>query len=156
MVAPIRSSLPLQVLLFFNGWFDAALVIIMVALFIWKGSVLPIPSEIEAQFALDISLVFGLVILEYTRIFLGSRGNKTEQTAPLLWFGVLSLPALGVNLYYMFLQCAAPAAPLERATAVAVMIAHPHVRAVLCERARVLSRTVMWTDCGALLLAGCT
>ncbi|KAL1500687.1 hypothetical protein AB1Y20_013334 [Prymnesium parvum] len=104
MSAPIRSSLPLQVLLFFNGWFDALLVLVSLAMYIWKASVLPFPPELEGFLARDVALVFGLVLLEYSRLFLGSRGNKTERIAPLLWFLLLSLPALAVNIYFMLLQ----------------------------------------------------
>ena len=100
----MRSSLPLQVLLYFNGWYDVVLVIIMFLLYIWKAAELPYPPEIRGTFALEIALVFGLAIIEYSRIFLGSRGNKTEQTGPLIWFFVLSLPAVIINMYFLLLQ----------------------------------------------------
>ena len=103
-MAPIRSSLPLQMLFFFNGWYDVLWVLVMLALYIWKSAELPYPPEISGALALEITLVFVLAMLEYARLFLGSRGNKTEQTGPLLLFALLSAPALTINLYYLLLQ----------------------------------------------------
>ena len=100
----IRSSLPLQVLLFFNGWYDALFTVMMLVLYVWKANTLPYPAELHGVLSLEIALVFVLSIIEYARIFLGSRGNKTEQTGPLFWFVIFSTPALAVNIYYMLLQ----------------------------------------------------
>ena len=49
-------------------------------------------------------MVIVLGIVEYTRLFLGSRGNKTETVGPLVWSLVLSAPALVAYVYYLRLQ----------------------------------------------------
>lgn len=98
------SSLPLQILFFFNGWYDAAFTIAMLALFAWKGSTLPYPDELRPMLGLEIAIVFLLAIIEYARIFLGTKGNKTEQTGPLLMSLVLSLPAMTAYVYFLRLQ----------------------------------------------------
>lgn len=100
----MRSSLPLQVLLFFNGWWDVFYILIMLALYIWKANNLPFPPELDGMLALEISLLFVLALIEYARIFLGSRGNKTEMVGPLVSFLVFSAPSLAIFLYYMLLQ----------------------------------------------------
>lgn len=104
MATPIRSSLILQVLIYFNGWYDLLMILVMLAVYVWKGAVLPFPSEIQGLLGLEIALVFGLSLLECSRLFLGSRGNKTEEIVPLMSFSILSLMALGVNIYFMLLQ----------------------------------------------------
>ena len=98
------ASLPLQMLFFFNGWYDVCFTLAMSALYAWKGSVLPYPDELRSMLGLEVAIVFLLAIVEYARIFLGSRGNKTEMVGPLVSFLVFSAPSLAIFLYYMLLQ----------------------------------------------------
>ena len=100
----VLSSLPLQMLFFFNGWYDPLYRIIMLCLFGWKGNWLPYPGDMRALLGLEIAMVIVLGIVEYTRLFLGSRGNKTETVGPLVWSLVLSAPALVAYVYYLRLQ----------------------------------------------------
>ena len=81
----VLSSLPLQMLFFFNQWYDLLYRIIMLCLFGWKGNWLPYPGDMRALLGLEIAMVIVLAIVEYTRLFLGSRGNKTETVGPLVW-----------------------------------------------------------------------
>lgn len=125
----MRSSLPLQVLIYFNGWYDALLIVIMLLLYIWKAVELPYPEEISGMLPLEISLLFCLALIEYTRLFLGSRGNKTEQTSPLLWFELLSLPALALDVYFMLLQArATPLSLHAQSPRVPLRVPHVHSR----------------------------
>jgi len=98
------SSLPLQILLYFNGWWDVLYTVIMLVLFIWKDNRLPYHDELQDLLGLEIGLVFALGLLEYARILLGSRGNKTEQAGPLIGCLLLSCPAIVANVYYLHLQ----------------------------------------------------
>ena len=98
------SNLPLQVLLFFNGWYDAVYVLVMLGLFIWKGTELPYPGNLGGILALEVCLVLVLGVLEYCRIFLASRGNKTEQSGPLIFSCVLSIATVYGFFYYMYQQ----------------------------------------------------
>ena len=88
------SSLPLQILFYFNGWWDLAFTIAMSVLFAWKGETLPYPDELRPMLGLEVAIVFMLAIIEYARIFLGTKGNKTEQAGPLVL--CLLLRPLGV------------------------------------------------------------
>ena len=99
-----NSNLPLQVLLYFNGWFDVINVVIMTLLYIWKGSSLPYPGDLRGLLVLEVCLVFVLAVLEYCRIFLATRGNKTERTAPLIFSCVLALPCIFGFFYFLFWQ----------------------------------------------------
>jgi transmembrane protein 216 len=96
-------QLPLQVLLFFNGWYDVLYTVIMLALYIWKGTALPYPGALQGLLALEICVVFILAILEACRIFLATRGNKTERPFPLILAAVLCLPC-GYGFFYFLYQ----------------------------------------------------
>ena len=98
------SSLPLQILFFFNGWYDVAYMIAMSLLFAWKGTNLPYPDELRDMLGLEVAIIFLLAIIEYARIFLGTKGNKTEQAGPLVMSLVLCLPALTGFAYFLRLQ----------------------------------------------------
>jgi len=98
------SSLPLQILFFFNGWYDVAYTIAMSLLFAWKGTNLPYPDELRDMLGLEVAIIFLLAIIEYARIFLGTKGNKTEQAGPLVMSLVLCLPALTGFAYFLRLQ----------------------------------------------------
>ena len=74
------SSLPLQVLLYFNGWYDVVLMTLMLLLYIWKAAELPYPKEIQGTLALEISLVFGCSCLSPRRDAL-SRDNPHALVA---------------------------------------------------------------------------
>ena len=108
------SSLPLQILFFFNGWYDAAFTIAMAALYAWKGSTLPYPDELRPMLGLEVAIVFLLAIIEYARIFLGTKGNKTEQPGPLLMSLGLGVPSMIAYVYFLRLQIYVTRADLVR------------------------------------------
>ena len=99
-----NSNLPLQVLIFLNGWYDVVYVVVMQALYIWKGAELPYPGSLSSIMALEVCLVFVLGVLEYCRLFLASRGNKTERYLPLVFSIVLALPCGYLFFYYLAQQ----------------------------------------------------
>uniref|UniRef100_A0A7S4C6A8 Transmembrane protein 216 n=1 Tax=Chrysotila carterae TaxID=13221 RepID=A0A7S4C6A8_CHRCT len=98
------SSLPLQILFYTNGWYDVLFTLLMLVIFIWKGTWLPYGEALWGLYALEIIVLFLLGVLEYARLFLGSKGNKTERAAPLIWGLVLCIPSLVAFVYYMRLQ----------------------------------------------------
>ena len=95
------SSLPLQVLLYFNGWFDVLFFVVTIALYIYKGNALPYPSGV---LGLEIFGIIMIAFIEPCRLLLGSRGNKTETVTPLGWALGLSLPLFGAHAYYLRFQ----------------------------------------------------
>ena len=98
------SNLPLQVVLYFNAWYDALYVLIMIALYIWKGTALPYPGPLGGLLALELCLILLLLCLEYARLKLASRGNKTERATPLVLSLLLSFPNAYLFFYFMFQQ----------------------------------------------------
>ena len=95
------SSLPLQVLLFFNGWYDCIYVVISVLEYIYKGSRLPYPT---GALGLEIFGIFMIAVIEPCRLIVASRGNKTETVGPLAWNLGLSIPLFGAYAYYLRYQ----------------------------------------------------
>ena len=54
--------------------------------------------------ALEICLLFLFALIEYGRVFLTSRGNKTESTTELVFAFLLSFPSAILLIYYQFWQ----------------------------------------------------
>ncbi|XP_061422649.1 transmembrane protein 216-like isoform X3 [Lethenteron reissneri] len=97
----ILSSVPLQFLLFLNGWYLGFFFIAEALIFIYKGQVLPYPSS---NLALDIILLFVLTLIEIFRIFFCSKGNLTERNVPLSVGVGLTVPAVVLSVYLLLLQ----------------------------------------------------
>ena len=51
----------------------------MAALYAWKGSTLPYPDELRPMLGLEVAIVFLLAIIEYARIFLGTKGKLVRR-----------------------------------------------------------------------------
>lgn len=95
------SSLPLQVFLYFNKWFDVIYVLVVALAYIYKGERLPYP---EGVLGLEIFGFIMIALIEPCRLALASQGNKTETVTPLAWSLGLSLPLFGAHTYYVRYQ----------------------------------------------------
>uniref|UniRef100_A0A7S4PPL4 Uncharacterized protein n=1 Tax=Guillardia theta TaxID=55529 RepID=A0A7S4PPL4_GUITH len=71
-----KSSLPLQILIFFNGCYSTLFFLVTLALLIWKGVEFPYPA---GRLPWEIILLFVYIVVEACRLFIGSKGNKTEN-----------------------------------------------------------------------------
>lgn len=100
-VRQVQTSLVLQVLLYFGGWWDVIFWIISLALFIYKGYTLPYPSN---NFGVEFAFIWLYLLIEPVRIFLGSKGNLSETSGPLVYSVVLALPLIAFHVYYMGYQ----------------------------------------------------
>ncbi|XP_071943603.1 transmembrane protein 216-like [Antedon mediterranea] len=97
----ILSSLPLQILLYFNGWYFAFFWICEILIFAYKGTVLPYPGS---NLAGEIVLLFTLLAVETVRIFIGKKGNLTEKLPHLGVSVALCVPVIFVYVYYLVWQ----------------------------------------------------
>ncbi|XP_038049006.1 transmembrane protein 216-like [Patiria miniata] len=88
----VLSSLPLQILLYLNGWYFALFWIGELLLFIYKATLLPYPG---ANFAAEAVILIFMAGIEYVRLFLGKKGNLTEK---IIHLGV----SLGIGLATLF------------------------------------------------------
>eukprot|EP00741_Cyanophora_paradoxa_P014313 tig00020780_g13804.t1 len=97
----ILSSLPLQILIYFNIWYAFIYFWLNVAIFIYKGTWLPYPPN---TLGWEIAFIIVYAVVESCRLFLGSKGNKTEQVPPMVWFLLISAAIAFGNIYYIYLQ----------------------------------------------------
>lgn len=95
------SSLPLQILLFFNTWYSLLWFTLNFALYVFKAYSYHFPY---AAFEWELVMLFLMAFIENTRIFLASRGNKTEQIPPLVWSIALSIPMIVGYVYFLTMQ----------------------------------------------------
>ncbi|KAM9373148.1 transmembrane protein 216 [Phaethornis superciliosus] len=96
-----RSSAPLQVLLFLNGWYSATYFLLEGFIFVYKVLLLPYPLT---NLLLDLLLLLLYLGIEATRIFFGSKGNLCQRKVPLSISLALTLPAAVLAVYYLLLQ----------------------------------------------------
>ena len=95
------ASLTLQVCIHVDYYVQWAYFIITSFLMFWKIYRYSYPIEI---FAFEILLFVILMLIQTTRIFLGSRGNKTESSTVTFFFIMLTLLAVLGNLYFLQVQ----------------------------------------------------
>jgi transmembrane protein 216 len=97
----ILSSLPLQVLLYFNGWFSWCYFIFEAALFVYKKYHFYYPANLIAW---EASMLVMMGVMEVSRLFLASKGNKTESMRPMLWATILTTPVIIGYVWFVRLQ----------------------------------------------------
>ncbi|KAF3838841.1 hypothetical protein F7725_010609 [Dissostichus mawsoni] len=88
------SSTPLQVLLYLNIWYFAAFYLAEILMFIYKGIILPYPSD---NLVLDVVLLLLFLGLETLRIFLRA---SLASCASLF----ILLPCTALAVYFLLLQ----------------------------------------------------
>ena len=98
---PSLSSLPLQILIYFDGWFCFGYFFYQMLLYLYKGSFYYYPPY---QIWLEVVLNIVLAIVQTSRLFLASKANKTEMFRPMLWSLLLSPAAATALTYYVALQ----------------------------------------------------
>ncbi|XP_056149982.1 transmembrane protein 216 isoform X2 [Lampris incognitus] len=98
---PILSSTPLQILFHLNCWYFAAFFLAEVLMFVYKGILLPYPSD---NLILDVVLLVLYLGLESLRIFYGSKGNLCERCLATSVSVLILLPCVALAVYYLYLQ----------------------------------------------------
>ena len=100
-MADVKSSLPLEVAVFFNKVYSPALVAVLLLTFIFKAVTLPYPPN---ALGLEVAFVFFFACIEWARLHLASRGNRMELISPTFFSLCLSVPAAVFLAYMMSLQ----------------------------------------------------
>ena len=85
----------------FNTWYNWLYFLLTAAAFIWKGLVLPYPAGTLSR---EFPYLLLLLASEAGRLFLGTKGNKTESSQETFIFGLLTLLSMPVPLYYLWWQ----------------------------------------------------
>ncbi|CAM9183049.1 unnamed protein product [Ectocarpus fasciculatus] len=97
----ILSSLPLEVLLYFNQWFSSCFFALTVCTYAYKGWRYYYPSW-ALELEVSLTILYGAV--EMMRLFLASKGNKAEQINPLAMSLGLSVPVILLYAFSLALQ----------------------------------------------------
>ena len=95
----VRSSLPLQILLYLNQWYDLFWVLIEALVFVFKGQTLPFATSVLAG---EIILFIVLFFLDMFRIYFASKGNLTERNVGIIVSLIITLPCIAGNFKFVF------------------------------------------------------
>ncbi|XP_022071126.1 transmembrane protein 216 [Acanthochromis polyacanthus] len=97
----ILSSTPLQILFYLNSWYFAAFYLAEILMFVYKGVMLPYPSD---NLVLDLVLLLLFLALESLRIFYGWKGNLCERSLASCVSVFILFPCAALAVYYLLLQ----------------------------------------------------
>ncbi|XP_009949753.1 PREDICTED: transmembrane protein 80-like [Leptosomus discolor] len=97
----VLSSVPLQILLYVNGIYYILYFLATLAMIVYKSQVFSYPDDFLAP---DLALLFIMAILEVLRLHLGSRGNLTEEEAPLGLSLVITVGSVILSVYFLVWQ----------------------------------------------------
>ncbi|KFO97770.1 Transmembrane protein 80, partial [Calypte anna] len=95
------SSVPLQMLFYINGIYYIFYFLATLAMIVYKSQVFSYPDDFLVP---DLLLLFIMAALEVLRLHLGSRGNLTEEEAPLGLSLALTVGSVGLSLYFLVWQ----------------------------------------------------
>uniref|UniRef100_A0A493TUD8 Transmembrane protein 80 n=1 Tax=Anas platyrhynchos platyrhynchos TaxID=8840 RepID=A0A493TUD8_ANAPP len=95
------SSVPLQILLYINGFYYIFYFLATLAMIFYKRQVFSYPDKFLAP---DLTLLFIMAILEALRLYLGSKGNLTEEEAPLGLSLVITVGSVILSVYFLVWQ----------------------------------------------------
>ncbi|OMJ89267.1 hypothetical protein SteCoe_8655 [Stentor coeruleus] len=95
------ASLTLQILLYGDGLYNWAYLLLQLALFVYRGYTYNYKT---LTIGFELLGVFLLFLLQMIRIFIGSVGNKTEEIVPLLYMLLLTIPTALGALYFLGFQ----------------------------------------------------
>ena len=98
--APV-SSLTLQVIISVDYYVQWIFCLTTGVLLFWKIYQYSFPLEF---FLLEVGLFVLLACAQFMRLFLGSRGNKTESSTVTFFFLLITLGTLVGNLYFLGIQ----------------------------------------------------
>lgn len=98
---PSRSSLPYQILLYLNGWYMVAFILVEVLLLTFKMSILPYPP---GNIIAEVFLLIFFSVIEWVRIFMGKKGNLTETLMSVVLSIIFTAPSVLALLYLLLWQ----------------------------------------------------
>ncbi|NWI70447.1 TMM80 protein, partial [Todus mexicanus] len=94
-------SVPLQLLVYVNGVYYSFYFVATLAMIMYKSQAFSYPDDFLAP---DLTLLFIMAILEALRLYLGSKGNLTEEEAPLGLSLAVTVGSVLLSLYFLVWQ----------------------------------------------------
>ncbi|XP_064309161.1 transmembrane protein 80 [Phalacrocorax carbo] len=95
------SSVPLQILFYVNGIYYIFYFLATLAMIVYKSQVFSYPDD---SLGPDLALLFIMAVLEAPRLYLGSKGNLTEEEAPLGLSLVITVGSVILSAYFLAWQ----------------------------------------------------
>lgn len=99
--AAVLSSVPLQMVYYFNIFYYIFYFIVTFLMIIYKSRVFSFP---DGNLAFDLVLLILMGILEVTKLYHGFKGNLTEEAVPVVTNMVLTIGSMLLSLYYLLWQ----------------------------------------------------
>jgi hypothetical protein len=97
----LRTILPLQVVLHYRYYFLWLYYASAIVTIILKANLYMFPTTIVNW---EIAVLVFHFLIEATRMILGNKGNKTNRRSMIVLFGLLSIPVVFGNVFFMFWQ----------------------------------------------------
>ncbi|XP_066466690.1 transmembrane protein 80 [Tiliqua scincoides] len=97
----VLSSVPLQILFYLNGVYYIFYFLATLLMIIYKSQVFTYPDNF---LALDLILLLTMAILEAIRLYFGSKGNLTEEEAPLGICLMITVGSVILSVYFLVWQ----------------------------------------------------
>eukprot|EP00076_Gallus_gallus_P041443 XP_025006981.1 transmembrane protein 80 isoform X2 [Gallus gallus] len=97
----VLSSVPLQILFYISGFYYIFYFAATLAMIIYKSQAFSYPDGFLAP---DLALLCIMAILEALRLYLGSKGNLTEEEAPLGLSLVITVGSMILSVYFLIWQ----------------------------------------------------
>ncbi|NXJ67988.1 TMM80 protein, partial [Rostratula benghalensis] len=94
-------SLPLQILFYVNGVYYIFYFLATLAVIVYKSEVFSYPDDFLAP---DLALLLIMAVLEVLRLYLGSKGNLTEDETPLGLSLALTVGSVILSVYFLAWQ----------------------------------------------------
>eukprot|EP00470_Lotharella_oceanica_P004477 CAMPEP_0170170038 /NCGR_PEP_ID=MMETSP0040_2-20121228/2971_1 /TAXON_ID=641309 /ORGANISM="Lotharella oceanica, Strain CCMP622" /LENGTH=140 /DNA_ID=CAMNT_0010409163 /DNA_START=101 /DNA_END=523 /DNA_ORIENTATION=- len=94
----MRSSLHLEILMYFNRAYVGLLFLLTVCTFAYKDSKFPYPNT---YLGTEVFCFVCYTLAEIFRLYLGSFANKTENSKLMGIFTILGIGALMLNVYFV-------------------------------------------------------
>ena len=97
----ILSSLPLQILIYFENWFVLGFTAFNACAFVYKGSSYYYPKY---MWPVEVATVLVFAVVQWARLFLASKSNKTEMLRPMIWSRLLTPCSVTAYWYFIYAQ----------------------------------------------------
>lgn len=92
------ASLPLQLFITFDHTFQLVFFALTLLGCLYKAFVY---DYVVGYFIAEVIGICALFALQWLRLFIGSKGNKTETSNITVWFLLVTLITCATNLYYI-------------------------------------------------------
>ncbi|XP_063145361.1 transmembrane protein 80 [Candoia aspera] len=97
----VLSSVPLQILFYLDGMYYIFYFLTALLMIIYKSQVFIYPNNL---LTLDLVLLFFMALLEATRLYFGTKGNLTEEEAPLGISLGITVGSVILSVYFLVWQ----------------------------------------------------